>query len=87
MDVDQREDAAPVSDNPVKQSPPVSGEPEFSSDVPPSGIEASANIVAEDSEEADFAKNQEPALDEDDSDDEVADEEDVDLSGPGTEGA
>lgn len=51
----------------------------------PEGSEDFVNVVAEDSEEIDFSKDQEPTLDDEDL--ELEDDEDVDLSGPATEGA
>jgi hypothetical protein len=78
-DID-RADAAP-------QPAPTNDEPAYSPDVPPAGLEASVNVVAEDSEEADFSKNQEPELDESNDEDEAAEDDELDLSGPATEGA
>jgi hypothetical protein len=50
----------------------------------PEGFEDAANVVAEDSEEVDFAKDQSPELDENDLEDDGSE---PDLSGPATEGA
>lgn len=50
----------------------------------PEGFEDTANVVAEDSEEVDFAKDQSPELDEHDLEDDGSE---PDLSGPATEGA
>jgi hypothetical protein len=83
-DIDKPVDAAPVPDNPVPQAKPVSDEPAYSDQLPPAGTEDNVNVIAEDSEEADFSKNQEPVLDEEDL--EIEEDEDLDLSGPGTEG-
>jgi hypothetical protein len=58
---------------------------DYDPDARPEGFEDAANIVAEDSEESDFSKDQEPVLDDEDL--EIEDDEDVDLSGPATEGA
>lgn len=86
MDNDTPVDAAPVQDNPVPQSPPVADEPAYSDQVPPAGTEVNVNVVPEDSEEADLAKDQTPVLDDSEDSSDEADE-DVDLSGPATEGA
>jgi len=51
----------------------------------PEGFEDTVNVVAEDSEEVDLAKDQTPELDDENL--ELEDDEDVDLSGPATEGA
>lgn len=53
----------------------------------PEGFEDTVNVVAEDSEELDLAKDQEPVLDETTDDEPDEDDEDIDLSGPATEGA
>lgn len=50
----------------------------------PEGFEDTANVVAEDSEEVDFAKDQSPELDENDFEDDGSE---PDLDGPATEGA
>lgn len=95
MDNDKHVDAVPVEDNPVPQSKPVEDtpveqvtlpdEPAYTDQLPPAGTEANVNVIAEDSEEADFSKDQEPTFDDEPVED-VKDEE-LDLSGPGTEGA
>jgi hypothetical protein len=63
----------------------VAGEPAYSDQLPPAGTEVNVNIVAEDSEESDLAKDQTPELDDEVL--EVEADEDVDLTGPATEGA
>lgn len=58
---------------------------DYDPDARPEGFEDNVNVIAEDSEESDFSKDQEPVLDDEDL--ELEDDEDVDLSGPATEGA
>lgn len=87
-DIDKPVDAAPLEDNPVPQSPPVSSDvvEGYSPDLPPAGIEENVNVVAEDSEDSDFAKNQEPVYDDEpevDDEDDTDDEQDSDGDSEG----